>query len=101
VAQRGKFLEKGLRDIAAAFPELRAKVRGVGMIFGLEFADPASCAAAAREAFARGLIIETCGSRKNVLKFLPPLTSDEPTLESGLSIVREAIQATLAATVTK
>ena len=96
IMSRGKLLERRLLEIAAAIPEIGAKVRGTGMIFGLEFADPAQCSAAAREAFARGLVIETCGSGQNVLKFLHPLTIEEATLEAGLSIVQKAIQATLA-----
>ena len=99
VAARGRELEAGLRAIAAEFSELGAKVRGTGLIYGLEFADPARCAASARAAFARSLIIEVCGSRKNVLKFLPPLVIDAATLARGLGLVREAIQSTLAAPV--
>ena len=101
IETRRILMKKRLSEIAAAFPEIRAKVRGVGMIFGLEFADQAQCSATAREAFARGLVIEICGSRRNVLKFLPPLTIDEVTLEDGLGIVRKAIQTTLAASVKK
>ena len=99
VAARGRELEAGLRAIAAEFSELGAKVRGTGLIYGLEFADPARCAVSARAAFARSLIIEVCGSRKNVLKFLPPLVIDAATLARGLGLVREAIQSTLAAPV--
>ncbi len=98
VAARGRILERGLRALMASHPGTCAAVRGVGLICGLEFGEPQHCAAAAREAFARGLIIEICGSRKNVLKFLPSLTIDERTLEEGIAIVRDAIQAALAPT---
>jgi diaminobutyrate-2-oxoglutarate transaminase len=96
VAARGQILERGLRAIAAAHPGVCTAVRGVGLIYGLEFAAPEACAAAARESFAHGLIIEICGSLKNVLKFLPPLTIDESTLAEGLSVVAAAV-ATVAA----
>ena len=46
----------------------------------------------AREAFARGLIIETCGSDRNVLKFLPPLVIDAATLALGLDRLRQALR---------
>jgi len=92
VAERGRQLESGLREIAAAWPGICAAVRGVGLIFGLELADPAHCSAAAREAFARGLVIEICGSKKNVLKFLPPLTIEPAELAQGLAMVRDAIR---------
>ena len=51
---------------------------------------------ALREAFARGLVIEICGARKNVLKFLPPLTIEPGELDAGLTMVRDAIEAVLA-----
>lgn len=92
VAARGRRLSEHLHELARAFPELGAKVRGTGLIWGLEIADPARCRGLARAAFERGLIIETCGSLKNVLKFIPPLTIDEATLDAGVAIVREAIQ---------
>jgi diaminobutyrate-2-oxoglutarate transaminase len=101
IATTSMALERGLRTIANEFPEIQAKVRGLGMIFGLEFATAAQCAAVARDSFARGLVIETCGSGKNVLKFLPPLTIDAATLEAGLGIVRDAIRANLAATASR
>jgi diaminobutyrate-2-oxoglutarate transaminase len=101
IATTSMALERGLRTLGGEFPEIQAKVRGLGMIFGLEFAGAAQCSLVAREAFSRGLVIETCGSGKNVLKFLPPLTIDEATLEAGLGIVREAIRATLAAPATR
>jgi diaminobutyrate-2-oxoglutarate transaminase len=98
VAARGRQLSDRLHGLAKDFPELHASVRGVGLIWGLEFADPARCQAVARAAFERGLIIETCGSRKNVLKFIPPLVIDEATLDAGVDIVRQAIQHTAAST---
>jgi diaminobutyrate-2-oxoglutarate transaminase len=47
------------------------------------------------EAYRRGLIIETCGTDDNVLKFLPPLTIGMEQLEQGLDIVAESFQAVL------
>jgi diaminobutyrate-2-oxoglutarate transaminase len=98
VAARGRQLAERLHGLAKDFPELGATVRGLGLIWGLEIADPARCQAVARAAFERGLIIETCGSKKNVLKFIPPLVIDEATLDAGVDLVREAIQHTAAGT---
>ena len=97
VAERSKVLARRLHEFAAEFPDLGAKVRGTGLIYGFEFAEPAQCGAVARECFAQGLVIEICGALDNVLKFLPPLTIDEPTLEKGLAIVRSSIETVRAA----
>jgi diaminobutyrate-2-oxoglutarate transaminase len=94
IAARGAHLSQRLHALAAEFPELEAKPRGVGMIHGLEFKQSKRCQAVAEESFKQGLIIEICGSGKNVLKFLPPLTIDEATLDAGIDIVRAAVKAT-------
>ncbi|MFQ5473834.1 MAG: diaminobutyrate--2-oxoglutarate transaminase, partial [Dehalococcoidia bacterium] len=43
-------------------------------------------------AFERGLIMETSGSLADVIKVMPPLTIDEPTLGEGLDILRESFE---------
>lgn len=90
VVARGQSLARHLGTLREEFPELVAS-RGVGLIHGLEFADAARCQAVAREAFRQGLIIESCGSGKNVLKFLPPLVIDDATLDEAISILRGAL----------
>jgi diaminobutyrate-2-oxoglutarate transaminase len=92
IAARGRQLSTALHELVREFPAFGGRVRGTGMIWGLEFKDPAVCQAVARESFARGLIIETCGSERNVLKFLPPLVIDATTLAAGLGLLRLAIQ---------
>ncbi|MCF3650806.1 diaminobutyrate--2-oxoglutarate transaminase [Synoicihabitans lomoniglobus] len=94
IAARGAHMSARLHALAAELPEIEAKPRGVGMIHGLEFKQASRCQAVASEAFQQGLIIEICGSGKNVLKFLPPLTIDEATLDAGIDIVRSAVLAT-------
>lgn len=91
VAARGRRLGAALRDLQLQHPTRIAEARGAGMIWGLEFKETAACQAVARDAFGHRLVIETCGSERNVLKFLPPLVIDEPTLDAGLAIVREAV----------
>ncbi|HWA09037.1 MAG TPA: diaminobutyrate--2-oxoglutarate transaminase [Opitutaceae bacterium] len=92
VAARGQQLVTALQELVREFPGVIAKVRGTGLIWGLELKDTAVCQAVARQAFARGLIIETCGSERNVLKFLPPLVIDAATLSLGLDRLREAMR---------
>lgn len=70
-------------------------VRGRGMIQGIEFEDQSLAAKISREAFRRGLIIETAGPNNEVLKALPPLTIDESGLHRGLEILEESAQAAL------
>ncbi len=54
-------------------------VRGIGLLIGLEFESPAACAAFARRAWDRGLILNWTLNRDTVVRLAPPLvlSSDE------------------------
>jgi diaminobutyrate-2-oxoglutarate transaminase len=97
IAARGAVVRERLHRISQSFPELRAQVRGVGLIHGLEIAESSLCEAVAGEAFRQGLIIEICGARRNVLKLLPPLTIPEEVLEEGLAMIERSIRLVLSA----
>ncbi len=76
-----------LLDIAA---DHDAEVRGRGMIQGVEFADHKIASVISKEAFSRGLIIETSGPNDEVLKTLPPLTITDDLLTRGLEILTQS-----------
>lgn len=80
-----------LEKIAEKYAELNPKVRGRGLIFGLEIAEPGFAGQVSESCFEKGLVIELAGADDQVVKFLPPLTIDEETLRRGLAIVEEAI----------
>ena len=63
------------------------------MFWGLEQAQPGVAAEASQEAFKRHLLIETAGSRDQVLKFLPPLIIEEELLREGLDIIDQSLGA--------
>ena len=44
----------------------------------------------ARACHAAGLVVLTCGTFGNVLRFLPPLVIGEDLLEEGLTILEDA-----------
>jgi 4-aminobutyrate aminotransferase/(S)-3-amino-2-methylpropionate transaminase len=52
--------------------------------------DPLSTAAVAKFCHAHGLVVLTCGTFGNVLRFLPPLVIGEDLLEEGLNILEDA-----------
>ncbi|MCP8899799.1 diaminobutyrate--2-oxoglutarate transaminase [Gilvimarinus xylanilyticus] len=92
VVHKGKFIEQELQKIADEFPQFNPKVRGLGMIWGLEMT-PGVASETSAEAFERGLIIETSGADDQVLKFLPSLLIEEELLTEGLGIIRDSLQA--------
>lgn len=92
VHRDARIVRDALLDIAS---ECDAEVRGRGMIQGIRFENPAIAAAVSREAFQRGLIIETAGPNDEVIKTLPPLTISEAELSEGLSILADSTAAVL------
>ena len=67
------------------------EVRGRGAMIAVELPDAARAAAVAAACHAAGLLILTCGTYGNVLRFLPPLVIADEDLERGLEIVRRAL----------
>jgi acetylornithine/N-succinyldiaminopimelate aminotransferase len=82
VRRNGEWLETRLSGVAARSRRVRA-VRGRGLMWGIELAEPAApFVAAARE---RGLLVATAGP--NVLRMLPPLVVTPEDLARGIAIL--------------
>lgn len=74
------------------------EVRGRGGMIAVELVEPgtktpnaAVTAALAKACHAEGLVVLTCGTYGNVLRFLPPLVIGEDLLNEGLDIIEEAL----------
>ncbi|MEV0645201.1 diaminobutyrate--2-oxoglutarate transaminase [Phytomonospora sp. NPDC050363] len=93
VAAHGSLVDDELRRIAAEHPDAGTDVRGRGLARALSFDDPMVAGVVCRNAFERGLLLETAGSEDEVVKLLPPLTTSREELETGLSIVGESVRA--------
>lgn len=98
VERKGRRIGERLAEMAACFPGARAHERGRGLIRGLFCGEPGVAAEVSRQAFARGLVVETAGPRGEVLKLLPPLTVSDGEVERALDIVAESLAAALAKT---
>ena len=97
----GEIMLPRLRQIAERTPAI-GDVRGRGAMLAVELVrpggiepDPAATAAVARACHQAGLLVLTCGTFGNVLRFLPPMVIGEPLLDEGLGILGDAF-ATLA-----
>lgn len=82
------FMEKEILPI-----DERLSVRGIGMIWGIDFSkiDPNLAKDAMHACLDRGMIIERAGSFDCVLKLLPPLTIPVDQLKEGLQIIKSAV----------
>jgi 4-aminobutyrate aminotransferase / (S)-3-amino-2-methylpropionate transaminase / 5-aminovalerate transaminase len=95
----GEIMLPRLRKLASAYPVI-ADVRGRGAMVAVELTrpgtlepDPAATAAVASTCHRNGLVVLTCGTFGNVLRFLPPLVIGEDLLEEGLDILEDAFAA--------
>ncbi|MBB5635101.1 diaminobutyrate-2-oxoglutarate transaminase [Pedobacter cryoconitis] len=68
-------------------------IRGIGLIWGIEFIDGDTADRISKELFEQKLIIETCGNDGQVLKLLSPLTISEENLVKGLQQIIDVIKA--------
>ena len=55
--------------------------------------DPAATAAVAAACHRAGVVVLTCGTYGNVLRFLPPLVIPDDLLDEGLAVLEEAVTA--------
>ncbi|MGF1662934.1 MAG: diaminobutyrate--2-oxoglutarate transaminase [Kineosporiaceae bacterium] len=93
VAERAATVERVLRELADSYPRAIVDVRGRGLVWGVEFRDPAAAAAVIRTAFERErLVVETSGSLDQVVKLLPPLTIGTDELADGLRRLFRAVE---------
>lgn len=96
VKAKSAVLKAELERLAAAHPSLGAVVRGRGLMYGFAVdGDRTLAGRISKEAFTRGLIIETSGAHDEVLKFLPALTITDDELARGLQIVSDSLDAVL------
>ncbi|HEV2452020.1 MAG TPA: 4-aminobutyrate--2-oxoglutarate transaminase [Streptosporangiaceae bacterium] len=95
----GEIMLPRLRALAEKYPVI-ADVRGRGAMLAIELTRPGglipdreATARVAAACHAAGLIVLTCGTFSNVLRFLPPLVIPEHLLDEGLTILEEAFAA--------
>ena len=95
----GDIMVPRLTKLAEANPRI-GEVRGRGAMIAVEIVqpggiepDPATAGAVAKACHQAGLVVLTCGTFGNVLRFLPPLVIGDALLEEGLSILEDAFAA--------
>jgi 4-aminobutyrate aminotransferase / (S)-3-amino-2-methylpropionate transaminase / 5-aminovalerate transaminase len=92
----GELMLPRLHALAEKYPVI-GDVRGRGAMLAVELVEPggltpapAAAAKVAAACHATGLVVLTCGTFGNVLRFLPPLVIPEHLLDEGLTLLEEA-----------
>ena len=95
----GDIMLPRLRALAERYPAI-GDVRGRGAMIAIELVKPgtlepdaAAATKVAKACHAAGVIMLTCGTFGNVLRFLPPLVISEELLTDGLSVLEDAFSA--------
>ncbi|MEZ4733445.1 MAG: aminotransferase class III-fold pyridoxal phosphate-dependent enzyme [Caldilineaceae bacterium] len=99
-AARGQQLLDGLAEIQSRFPVL-GDVRGLGLMVGCEFVDPQTGEpeAAITKAVMGHMLNESkvlmlsCGTYSNVIRWIPPLVVSEAQVDAGLTAFERAVAA--------
>ncbi len=94
-AARGAQLMAGLRGLQAEFPVI-GEVRGLGLMVGVEFTqdgqpDTTTAKAVVKASLDAGLMLLTCGTYDNVIRWIPPLVVTEAEIAEGLQIFAGAL----------
>ncbi len=93
---RGEELTRGLKELQKKWPVI-ADVRGRGLMIGVEFCrdgkpEKELPGQISREALSKGLMLLTCGTRKNVLRWIPPLVVSSEEIQEGLAVFRGILE---------
>jgi diaminobutyrate-2-oxoglutarate transaminase len=94
-AAKGAHVAERLTAMTSLIPGSR--VKGRGMMIGIDIGSGEMAEAICRQCFTDGLIIETSGAYDEVVKILAPLTTPDDVLDQGLDILESAIHATAVA----
>ena len=98
-ARLGEYLLSRLRDLQAAYPAI-GDVRGKGLMIATEFVDAQGkpdakrAKAVAAAALQQRLMLLTCGTYGNVIRWIPPLVVTKEQLDEALAIFADALKAT-------
>ncbi|MGD9318067.1 MAG: aminotransferase class III-fold pyridoxal phosphate-dependent enzyme, partial [Anaerolineae bacterium] len=101
-AKMGARLVEQLKGLQERCPGI-GEVRGLGLMVGVEFTtadgepDKATAKAVMEACLERGLVLLTCGTYGNVVRWIPPLVIDDSHLDEALGIFAAALEAVTAA----
>jgi 4-aminobutyrate aminotransferase len=92
---RGQQLMAGLRQLQAQSSEI-GEVRGAGLMVAVEFGksgapDTRTAKEVVKASFERGLMLLTCGTFDNVVRWIPPLVATEEQVQEALTIFAAAL----------
>jgi 4-aminobutyrate aminotransferase len=96
----GERLMNGLIALQQKFPVI-GEVRGRGLMIGTEFTDAAgqadkdTCKAVQKACLEQDLLLLTCGTYENIIRWIPPLVVNAEQIDEALGVFRKALEKTV------
>ncbi|RDU25061.1 aspartate aminotransferase family protein [Anaerosacchariphilus polymeriproducens] len=93
----GKYLMESLYSLQEKYTDIIGEVRGIGLMCGIEFVDEQGnpdgelASYIKKKALEEGLLLLTCGSDHNVVRFIAPLTVTEKEIDQAVLIIDKVI----------
>ena len=95
--EKGSYFMERLNRLKEKYPEHIGDVRGVGLMTAMELIDqngapdPEKTAAVKKEALEKGVMLLTCGSDHNVVRFIPPLNVGNEEIDIAADVIDEIL----------
>lgn len=89
----GQYFLEGLHQLQTKYPQIIYDVRGLGLMIAMEIASPDGAPDAAktdeiqRKALEQNVMLLTCGSDHNVVRFIAPLIVTETEIDLALKVM--------------
>ena len=92
VNEKSAILRSELERISKEYLSPDMEIRGKGMVIGIDCRQEDIAKKITDKSFENGLILERCGAEDQVVKLLPPLTTDAKTLHKGIEILEKSVK---------
>ena len=93
---QGAYLTQKLQELQQKYPVI-GQVRGWGLMVGIEFTNPANhepdgvtATAIQKACLAQNLLLLTCSTYGNVIRFIPPLVVTKAEIDEAIAILSDA-----------
>ncbi len=96
-AAMGQRLMNGLKNLQKNYPVI-GEVRGMGLMVGTEFSDAMgqpdkdTCKAVHKACLEQDLLLLTCGTYENIIRWIPPLIVNAQQIDEALAIFERALE---------
>lgn len=87
----GNYLRSKLDKLAKGYGTI-VDVRGIGLMIAAEFKDNAAAKQIMESCLKDGLILISCGTRDEVIRFIPPLIITKEQIDTAVNIFEEALK---------